>query len=55
MTADDRLLHVTFGHSAAGSLRKALATAGRDERVIVEPDDLGYGPIDSRTRSSPRA
>lgn len=39
------LLHVTFGHSAAKSLRDALKSLGRDEHVAMYPDDLGYGPI----------
>jgi hypothetical protein len=40
------LIHVAFGRSAAGSLSQALQLLGRDERVICEPDDLSYGPID---------
>lgn len=39
------LLHVTFCESAAGSLAKALAAAGRAERVIALIDDLGAGPL----------
>jgi hypothetical protein len=38
-------LHIAFGQSAAGSLKQALAKLGRDEQVICEADDLGYGPI----------
>lgn len=49
MPNDDALLHITFGHSAAHSLREALEQLGRQERVICEPDDLGYGPIDPRS------
>ena len=40
-----KTLHVTFGSSAAGSLREALAHIGRDEPVRALPDDLGVGPI----------
>jgi hypothetical protein len=42
----NRTIHVTFSPSGAGSLRPALRAAGRRERVIAFPDDLGYGPID---------
>src|SRR5262245_57134525 len=38
-------LHVAFGRSETGDLEQALASVGSDERVICEPDDLGYGPI----------
>jgi hypothetical protein len=49
MTTRDQLLHIAFGHSAALSLKQALAQLGRQERVICEPDDLGYGPISSHS------
>jgi hypothetical protein len=39
-------LHVVFTPSGAGSLRHALATAGRDDQVISSFDHLGFGPID---------
>jgi hypothetical protein len=39
-------LHVTFGESAAGSLKMALAKTGRDEQVVPLIDDLSLGPID---------
>ena len=42
---DGPVVHVAFGHSAAKSLRDALKSLGRDERVAMYPDDLGYGPI----------
>jgi hypothetical protein len=38
-------LHVVFTPSGAGSLRKALADAGRDDQVISSFDDLSFGPI----------
>lgn len=40
------MLHVTFGPSAAGSLKQALELVGRTDRVIWDDDDLGYGPIE---------
>src|SRR3954466_11039691 len=40
------LLHIVFTPSGAGSLRQALASAGRDEQVISFFDDLSFGPID---------
>ncbi len=39
-------LHIVFGLSACGSLRVAVAMAGRDEEVIGFPDSLEFGPID---------
>lgn len=39
------VLHVTFGHSAAGSLKQALGLSGRDQPVRALIDDLGVGPI----------
>ena len=39
------VLHIVFGMSAAGSLRKALELTGTAERVIGLPDDLSFGPI----------
>jgi hypothetical protein len=39
-------LHVLFTPSGAGSLRQALADAGRDDRVISSFDNLSFGPID---------
>src|SRR5882672_7331415 len=41
-----KTLHIAPGHSAAGSLRQAMRDAGRDERVLLSPDDLSCGPID---------
>lgn len=38
-------LHVVFTPSGAGSLRQALANAGRDDQVISSFDHLGFGPI----------
>jgi hypothetical protein len=40
------LIHVTFGQSAAGSLKMALATLGRAEPVLALADDLSFGPLD---------
>jgi hypothetical protein len=39
-------LHVVFTPSGAGSLRQALADAGRDDQVISSFDNLSFGPID---------
>jgi hypothetical protein len=38
-------LHVMFNPSGAGSLRQALAQAGRDEVVVSHDDTLSFGPI----------
>jgi Protein of unknown function/Domain of unknown function (DUF1835) len=38
-------LHIVFTPSGAGSLRQALANAGRDDQVISSFDHLGFGPI----------
>jgi Protein of unknown function/Domain of unknown function (DUF1835) len=38
-------VHLVFTPSAAGELRKALAEAGRTDRVICPFDDLSFGPI----------
>ena len=40
------VIHVAFNMSAAGSLRRALERIGCKERVIGQPDDLSFGPID---------
>lgn len=42
---NDRL-HITFGYSAAGSLKMALTTLGLDEPVAILGDDFSMGPID---------
>jgi hypothetical protein len=39
-------LHVMFNASGAGSLRAALAKAGRNERVVSHDDSFSFGPID---------
>jgi hypothetical protein len=47
------LLHVSFGMSAAGTMRMALKMDGRNDEVIGMPDSLSFGPIDyadSKTR-----
>jgi hypothetical protein len=46
MTTDGARLHVTFGYSAAGSLKMALATLGLSEEVAILGDDYSMGPID---------
>lgn len=46
MTAEAARLHVTFGYSAAGSLKKALATLRIAEEVAPLADDYTMGPID---------
>jgi hypothetical protein len=46
MTGEAAGLHVTFGHSAAGSLKKALATLRIAEDVAALADDYSMGPID---------
>jgi hypothetical protein len=38
-------LHVLFSPSAAGELRRALANAGRTDRVVCSFDNLSFGPI----------
>jgi hypothetical protein len=38
-------LHVVFAPSAAVDLRRALAEAGRTDRVVCPFDDLSFGPI----------
>jgi hypothetical protein len=40
------VLHVVFTASGAGDLRKAMAQAGRPDRVVVFFDNLSFGPID---------
>ncbi len=42
---DEGRLHIAFGHSAAGSLKMALATMGIDEPVASLVDDYSMGPI----------
>jgi hypothetical protein len=39
------VLHVLFGPSAEGSLRKGLALAGRRDQIVCLYDDLSFGPI----------
>ena len=38
-------IHVTNGDHAADTLREALLTAGRDERVVPLKDDLAVGQL----------
>src|SRR5687768_7057377 len=38
--------HITFGYSAAMSLKMALATLGLEEPVAILADDFSMGPID---------
>jgi len=40
-----KTLHIAPGDSAAGCMRQALHSAGRDERVLAFSDDLSCGPI----------
>jgi hypothetical protein len=40
------VLHIAFSQSAAGSIKQALSSLGRPDRVIGLVDDLGVGPID---------
>lgn len=44
-------IHVIFGRSAAGEIRKALAQSGRRERVIGQADNLSFGPINPPSAS----
>lgn len=46
MTAEATRLHVTFGYSAASSLKLALATLGLSEEIAILGDDYSMGPID---------
>ncbi len=41
----DATLHVVFGESAGGSLRQALRSMRRNDRVVALVDDLSFGPI----------
>jgi hypothetical protein len=38
-------LHIVFGDSAGGTLRRALREARREEKVVAYWDDLSFGPI----------
>jgi hypothetical protein len=40
-----RCTHILFNHSAAPELRRALTDAGKDDNVLVLPDNLSLGPI----------
>lgn len=44
-TSLSRQLHVVFGLSAAGLLRRALFASGRKETVISPGDDFSFGPL----------
>lgn len=44
---DKPILHVVFGHSAAGTLRQALAKIRSPDQVVPLPDSLSFGPIDA--------
>jgi hypothetical protein len=49
-----RVVHVTLGASAAGSLRQALDLLGKAEPVVFLADDLNVGPLepsDAETRA----
>jgi len=46
-TSERKTLHVVFGLSAAGSLREALKSTGRPDKVVGFIDDLSHGPIDA--------
>ncbi|TPN89647.1 DUF1835 domain-containing protein [Mesorhizobium sp. CU2] len=46
------ILHIAPGHSAGGSLRRAVRTSGRTDDVINYRDDLSCGPIDSEEPSA---
>ena len=46
MTTEAARLHITFGYSAAGSLKIALSTLGISEEVAILGDDYSMGPID---------
>ncbi len=38
-------IHVVYGDSAGGTLRHALAKAGRSDQIVVLRDDLAIGPL----------
>lgn len=38
-------IHVVYGDSAGGTLRHALAQAGRSDQIVVLRDDLAIGPL----------
>lgn len=46
MISENPQLHIVFGRSAAGTLRQALAVAGREGVVLAPYDDFSFGPID---------
>jgi len=46
VAAQSTRLHVTFGHSAAHSLKLALARLNCSEEVALLPEDFSIGPID---------
>jgi len=45
-TQKPQRVHVTFGFSAAASLKVALETLGIAEDQLFLADDLSFGPID---------
>ena len=54
MTICARQLHIVFSPSAAGTIRKAMADAGRSDLVACPFDDFSFGPIandDADTRA----
>jgi hypothetical protein len=54
MNAKTAQLHVSFSDSASGSLRVALAEAGRSDDIVTCLDDFSFGPInpdDPETRA----
>lgn len=46
LSKSPKIQHIVFSVSAAASLREALSSAGRDDRVLAFPDCLACGPID---------
>jgi hypothetical protein len=38
-------IHVVYGDAAGGTLRHALAQAGRSDQIVVLRDDLAIGPL----------
>ena len=44
-----KILHITPGHSAAGSLKQALRLAESTDEVLPCPEDFSCGPISSPT------
>jgi hypothetical protein len=52
LTEAKATLHIAFNKSIAGSVKQALRTMGRNDRVSGLCDDLSFGPIDALSSDS---